>query len=492
MNFYSLRFRLIWIHSAAIAVLVFCVGLTRYQLFSYRSQRTFDEALKRDAQFFMSRFKFDQNGFSLSIQGLPTGSALAMEELEHYFIVTDLKGRVLREDLHNKLIRAMLLTGKLNSIVLQQKGFALTTAEDGSKYRFISIPMPSAVFSQPAVMHIGRSMEAQKSVLREYLVFYLYSVPMVLVVSVVAGWFLVRRALKPFEEITLTAERITHENLNTQIHTERKEEEIQRLVKSFNAMVRRLDESFRQMRKFNADAAHELRTPLAIIQGETEIALRSSELPEEIRSVLASNLEELDRLTRVVNDLLTLSEAEAGTRVLTKTPMEVKVLLEDLVDQMRLLASDRNLRIEVRCTPDLWIDADKLWIRRAIINILHNAIKYSKDGGIIEISAWGENSNVRLCIRDQGIGIMPQDLPHIFDRLYRADPARSRDSGGAGLGLAMVKWIVEAHKGTVTVQSEPEQGSIFEICLPPSSSSGQKARDGIANSQNSARDRKSL
>jgi heavy metal sensor kinase len=333
--------------------------------------------------------------------------------------------------------------------------------------------MPSEVFVQPAIIHIGRSMEPHKGVLREYLVFYIYSVPLILAISVMVGWFLARRSLKPFEEVTLTAERITHENLNTQILTERKEEEIQRLVQSFNAMVRRLDESFQQMRKFNADAAHELRTPLAILQGENEVALRSPGLPEEIRSVLISNLEELDRLTRIVNDLLTLSEAEAGTMVLAKTPVELKPLLEDLVDQMRLLASDRDLEITVRCVPDLWIDADKLWIRRAIINLLHNAIKYSKDGSSIEISAGRENSGVKLSVRDYGIGIMPQDLPHIFDRLYRADPARSRDSGGAGLGLSLVRWIIEAHRGTIRVESEPDHGSLFEILLPSSSSQTQ-------------------
>ncbi len=466
MTLNTLRFKLIWMHSVVIALVVVCIGLVRYQLISYRMQHRFDETLFNDAQSFVSRFCYDRSGFTLSTNGLSTGSALAMQELEHFFIVTDLQGHVLREDLHNRLIRAMLDRGQIKNILRQQDGFVKAIAEDGSVYRFISLSMPPGVFPEPALMHIGRSMEVPKGILKEYLIFYLYSVPLILLISVAVGWFLAGRALKPFEEITLTAEKITHENLNTQIYTKRKEDEIQRLVQAFNAMVKRLDESFRQMRKFNADAAHELRTPLAILQGETEVALRLPGLSEEIRLVLASNLEELDRLARIVNDLLTLSEAETGIQVLIKEPVDLKGLIDDLVDQMRLLASDRNLRFEVQSVPDLWINADKLWIRRAIVNLLHNAIKYSRDGGKIEIMAGMENSAVRLRIRDYGIGILPQDLPHIFDRLYRADPARSRDSGGVGLGLALVKWIVEAHQGSIRVESQAERGALFEITFP--------------------------
>jgi heavy metal sensor kinase len=463
---HSLRFRLIWIHSVVIAFVVVCIGLVRYQLVHYHTKQRFDVELANDSEFFVSRFQFDGSRFILPTTGLRTGHALALQELEHYFAITDLNGIVLREDLHNGLIRRMLSRGELDQILRQRSGIATATAEDGSSYRFYSFPMRSGVFPQPAIIHIGRSMELQRRVMSEYLLYYLYSVPLILAISLALGWFLVGRALMPFEEITGTAEKITFENLNTQIVTARKENEIQRLVQSFNAMVRRLDASFRQMRKFNADAAHELRTPLAIIQGETEVALRLPNLPHEIRAVLASNLEELDRLTRIVNDLLTLSEAESGKQVLTKHSVDAGKLLEDLVDQMRLLATDRNLKINLQCSPDLWIDADELWIRRAVLNLLDNAIKYSKDSGTIEIRAVKENLMVRLRVRDEGIGIRMEDLPHIFDRLYRADPARNRGSGGAGLGLALVKWIVEAHEGTIRVDSKPDQGTLFEISLP--------------------------
>jgi heavy metal sensor kinase len=466
VNLNSLRFKLIWIHSAAIALVIFCIGLVRYQLISYRLQGSFDADLLRDARLFASRIHIGESGFSWSLDDLNSGQILEIQESEPCFVLTDAQGQVLHENFHSKFVMAMLRNGDLKDVIRQSNGYGNWISPDDASYRFVSFPLPAGIMPQPAVMHIGRSMELLKGVLREYLIFYVYSVPLILAISVAVGWYLARRALKPFEEITRTAEKITYENLNAQLLTEHKEEEIQRLVHSFNGMVRRLNESFQQMRKFNADAAHELRTPLAILQGETEVALRSPNLPDEIRLVLASNLEELDRLKRIVNDMLTIAEAEAGRQVLLKDPVDMKPLLEDLVDQMRLLGMDRNVQIELECNREIWIDADKLWIRRAIINLLDNAIKYSKDGGVIRVTATSQHFWMYLEIRDFGIGISPEDLPHIFDRLYRADPARSRDSGGAGLGLALVKWIVEAHKGNISVESQADSGSCFRITLP--------------------------
>jgi signal transduction histidine kinase len=231
--------------------------------------------------------------------------------------------------------------------------------------------------------------------------------------------------------ITLSNQQITSENLNTQIVTRRKEDEIQRLVDSFNAMVSRLDRSFQEMRKFNADVAHELRTPLTIMQGENEIALRSASLSEDVRSVLASNLEELERLTRIVNDLLVFAEAQAGAQMLVKKPINLRALLDAVVDHIRLLATDRYIEIDLGAIPQVMIEGDELWIRRAFLNLLDNAIKYSPDGGKVQVSAQVEDDMVRLGVRDHGIGIFSEDIPRIFDRLYRA-PILPVAGGGVG------------------------------------------------------------
>jgi heavy metal sensor kinase len=461
----SLRFKLGLNHGLIVAVMLFAVGVARYQTVFYRSQRGFDQDLEADARLFASQFKISDRGVSWKNE-LAIADILTLEGFRPYFVLTDADGRILRPDLLGRYMQEMLARNSLNEVLVQRLGFCNAEAPDGTAFRFFSIAMPSVGDAPPLILHVGRQMDTLQGVLREYQAIYIYSIPIVVVLSVLVEWLLAARALRPFEEVAQTANQITSKNLNTQIVSRRNEAEIQGLVDSFNEMVRRLNASFEQIRKFNADVAHELRTPLAIMQGENEVALRSANLSDETRSVLASNLEELERLTRVVNDLLTLSEAEAGRQVMTRRPINLRTLLEDLVEQMQLLAADQSVAIRLADIPDAVIDGDELWIRRALLNLLDNAIKYSKPEGIIELSGSIREGMVRIEIHDQGIGIAEADIPFIFDRLFRADKARSRASGGAGLGLALVKWVVEAHQGQIHVTSAIDRGSSFELDFP--------------------------
>lgn len=466
MNLRTLRFRLSWTHGLVISLVIVLIGFVRYKTVSYRSIRNFDAGLMSDAQFTVSRFHLGSNSFSWSSEGLTPGDRLTLEELISYVVVTDSDGNVLHKDLHSRYMQGLLTHGGFEEVLKQRSGYGQAVAADGTIYRFVSLPLPTGKPALGLTLHLGRSMDSLTGVLNEHLYVYLFSVPLILAISVPIGWYLAGRALRPFEEVARTAERITSKNLNTRITTKHKEEEIQRLVQAFNSMVMRLNDSFQQMRKFNADAAHELRTPLSILQGENEVALRTLDLPEDIHTVLASNLEELARLTRIINDMLTLAEADAGSQILHRKPTNLRPLLEDLLEQMRVLAMDRNIEIDCPESRDVVVEADSLWLRRALLNLLDNAIKYSKDGGRIEVCTRVQNGQVHLVVRDEGIGIAPDDLPHIFDRLYRADPARSRASGGAGLGLALVKWIVESHQGQIFVNSEVDRGTSFEVTLP--------------------------
>jgi heavy metal sensor kinase len=439
----------------------------RYEIVAYRAERVFDEDLRADANLFASRLVLRGDDFSIVTEGLSNADALTLDELWGHFVITDMSGCILREDLHSPYMQRLSYLHDLDSVLLQRSGFGRALASDGTEYRFVSMTMPADVPEKQYVLHIGRSRDPLREVLQESLYLYLFDVPIILILSAGVGWILAGRALRPFEEVAQTAAQITSEKLNTRIVTQHREEEVQRLVQSFNAMVGRLHDSFQQMRQFNADAAHELRTPLAILQGENEVLLRSPALSEDVRSVVASNLEELERLTHIVNDMLTLAEAEAGNQILARKAIRLRPLVEDLVEQMTMLGADRNIEIRIGKLADVIVEGDELWVRRALLNILDNAIKYSKDGDRIQVSSEVKDCSVHIEVRDHGIGIAPEDLPHIFDRLYRADPARSRSSGrGTGLGLALVKWVVEAHQGKVLVTSQLDQGSKFVMVFP--------------------------
>jgi heavy metal sensor kinase len=465
VNVRTLRFKFGITNGLFISIFFVLFGYARYQTFAYRAERSFEQGIKNQANFFLRNIEPTADDFAWK-KDVPDAEVWSLETIRPYFVLTDVNGRVLREEIYGSYILRMLANKDLDHVLHNRSGFSDAVTSDGTtRFRFLSQEIRSEK-GPTLVLHLGRSLRQVTDVLDEYMRIYLWSVPFVLVVAGAVGWFLAVHALKPFDDVARTAEQITLENLNTQIENARKEQEVQRLVQAFNTMVGRLRQSFDQMRRFNANVAHELRTPLAILQGENEIALRSESVPEEIRAVLISNLEELGRLTRLVNDLMTLSEAEAGGRVLVRKPLNLKPLIGDLAEQIQLLAMERNIRITCQELPDVMVEGDDLWLRRAILNLLDNAIKYSRDGGQIRISMAPEKNRAHISIRDEGIGISREDLPHIFDRLFRTDPARNRTTGGSGLGLALVKWVIEAHNGQVRVESELDQGTVVHIELP--------------------------
>ncbi len=467
MKVQSLYFKLICIYGTVVALLVLCVGIILYQIIEKRTYQTFDKALIKDARFFVSRIRLEQDHLNWSSKGLDLPMSAIMRELEPHVVVTDFFGKTVYENTYNKPMTALIRGGKLNKILKQRSGLGNAIADGGARFRFVSFEFPSGTDSTPLIIHIGRPLDRLMWVLSRSFLFYIYSVPFMILLSIATGWLIANRVLRPFKDIAKAAEKISSENLNIQISAKYKEEEVQTLVKSFNAMVDRLNRSFQQMRTFNADAAHELRTPLSILRGETELLLKSANAAnEEIKVGLSSNLEELDRLTRIVNDMLMLSEAEAGEQILLKKPIHLKTFIEDLIEHMRTLAATRGIQIRLIDVPDAVIVGDMLLIHRAIFNILDNAIKYSKDRGNVEITAAIKGAAVRLQIRDYGIGISSTDLPYIFDRLFRADRARNRNGGGIGLGLSIARCIIEAHQGNIQVISNLDQGTTFEIVFP--------------------------
>ncbi len=244
--------------------------------------------------------------------------------------------------------------------------------------------------------------------------------------------------------------------------------ELHPLFDAYNKMLERLSESTSRIRQFSGDASHELRTPLTIVRGETEVALRWGKTKEEYRNTLISNMEEIERMGRIIEDLLTLAKSEAGELPLSITTLSLSDLLQEMYLQACKLGADKNIEVYLQHEADkeIRLEGDDLRLRQMFWNLLSNALRYTPEHGRVDIKLECDGSNAIVAIRDTGIGIEPDHIQHVFERFYRTDEARNRTDGGTGLGLAIVKWVVEAHKGTIKVESEVNVGSTFTVTLP--------------------------
>jgi heavy metal sensor kinase len=262
------------------------------------------------------------------------------------------------------------------------------------------------------------------------------------------------------------AHRITGSNLNARLDIGNAANELAVLSASFNELLSRLDLSFESMRRFVADASHEIRTPLSIIRGEADVALSHERSATEYRESLAIILDESHRLSRLVDDLLNLARADAGRVKLQSEEFYLNDLLAECCRSAQTQAAARGVALEYRSAGDARFRGDEELLRRLAMNLLDNAIRYTAEGGKVSVALDVEDSQVRIRIADTGVGISPDAAPHVFERFYRADTARSRQDGGFGLGLAIVKWIAESHQGDVALATSPGAGSTFTVTLP--------------------------
>jgi len=292
-----------------------------------------------------------------------------------------------------------------------------------------------------------------------------------IVISAVAGYYMAKRALEPIQEITSTARGVAAGDLSRRLKSKSQDKEIQVLVRVLNKMFADLEASFKAQKRFTADASHELRLPLTILKGEIEVALRHPRSKEEYQHILQQQLGTIDRIQRIVNDLLTLARAEAGQLELVQTPVDLSLLLQEVGQQHLILFDSQKVRLDMQIADDLMIMGDASQIERTIMNLLSNAFKHAPEHSSILLSAIAEGDSAILCIRDEGPGIDEQQQRRLFDRFYRADDARCRKDGdGAGLGLAICKRIVDSHDGDIWVDSKPGSPTSFFIRLPLSSS----------------------
>src|SRR5712691_1529089 len=336
---------------------------------------------------------------------------------------------------------------------------------DGTRVRMAaSIP---SVDGRRVFLRVAHSEQGLSQEMEEIVSVLLLVLPPALVLAGLSGFALARKALAPIDVMVRKAERISAERLNERLPIENPEDELGHLAQAFNATLARLEAAFDQLRRFTADASHELRTPLTAIRSVGEVALQTPKSAPEYRDVIGSMLEETDRLTRLVDSLLTLSRADAGHIHMQRTDISLLGLAQEASSLVEVLAEEKQQRISVEGDPTLIVSGDRLILRQALIILIDNAIKYSQGGAEIFVRvAARKDTQLIVEVVDQGPGVPQEHQSRIFDRFYRVDSARSREWGGAGLGLAIARWAVEVHGGQITLQSVEGQGSTFRIALP--------------------------
>jgi len=304
---------------------------------------------------------------------------------------------------------------------------------------------------------------AELAVVRRVLYFTL---PVLFLIAGAGGFLLAGRSLRPLVRIQEQTRRITGQSLNQRLEIGQSSQELATLAETFNELLSRLDASFDTMRRFVADASHEMRTPLAVIRGEADVALGRERSPEEYRESLAVIHDESKRLTRLVDDLLNLARADAGHVKLQVQEFYLNDLLSECCRSVQALAAAKDLTLECRCGDDAPFRGDEELLRRLVLNLLDNAIRYTPRQGRVTVLLERAGDLLEIRVSDTGVGIPPEAAPHVFERFYRADVSRSRTDGGFGLGLAIVQWIAESHHGSVGVESTPGAGSTFTVLLP--------------------------
>jgi heavy metal sensor kinase len=309
-------------------------------------------------------------------------------------------------------------------------------------------------------------MKSMRNTLGNFSENMLTAIPIALVLGTIGGWLLARRSLAPISYITEATQKITATNLGERLRSRHSDDELDHLIATINAMISRLEDSFKRMNQLTADVSHELRTPISAMRGEAELLLSKPRPQGAYRKALATYIEQLDFLTRMIDDLILLSKFDSNEARLTMIPIKLDRLLINLGDLFKVLAEQKGVELTVGIIERLDIVGDQTRLQQLFTNLIDNAIKFTPSGGHIDIALQKDKGFAKASIKDTGIGVPASEFEHIFDRFYQVDKSRDKGSKGVGLGLSICQWIVKAHHGKIELESAVGQGSRFIVSLP--------------------------
>jgi len=484
----SIRRRLAVWYAVALGVTVLAFGTALYFERQQSSQHELDRRLAIEADAAKRWLEESYRVLGRLVTETPSpsldpGTGAYLEAFRDFLIVSDAAGNVVGLSGVTRPLSAAAfeqITAPLDSLRGRKISGTLTVAPPLGSVRYLAIPVDSAGPGIGALLVATPTEEASygpTALLRSMLLI----APIVLAASVALGYWLASASVHPLLGIIDELEAITDgRSLHRRLAVPLTGDEVSRLAVTINGMLARLEQSFASLRRFTADASHELKTPLMVLRAGVERGLTHPKTPREVLQSLDETLDQINQMTEMVDNLLTLARADEGRAPLALEPTDLRELVADVSETAGMLGEDARVMVETRIPDEpVRLAADRHRIRELLLNLVTNAIKYTPPGGRVGLSLEQSDGVATLVVSDTGIGIAPGDLPHIFDRFWRADPARSRtgERPGTGLGLAITKWIAEAHGGSITVQSRPGRGSVFTVRLP---SNGQALQASAA------------
>lgn len=461
----SIGARLTFWYAAILSVTLLLLGGTAYGLLAYSLSHDLDASLEGVAKMSAEQARAEEGPFFPRDVDELFRHFFGFSPLNRSFELFDTRGR-------RNLPRPGSPAGKLP---LSPQAFknalqgvpTFETRESPGPYPFRVLTMPVIKAGRVVnLVQVGISLENVIETRRRFLLIMSAVLPLGLLLATAGGWVLARRALRPVDQMTQAARRISGEDLAERLQETGSGDELDRLAKTLNDMLGRLDDFLAQIRQFSADAAHELQTPLTILKGEIEVALRSPRSPGEYQQVLNSSLEEIERISSLVAGLLLLARADRGVLRLDLKPLNLPELLQEVGEQLRLVAENRGVSLNYGVMAPAVIQGDREHFQRLLLNLVDNAIKYTPAGGRVTVSLRCDDQGAQVDISDTGLGLTAEEQAQIFHRFYRAEAARSQSGGGAGLGLSIAQSIAAAHGGRIEVASIPGQGSTFTVSLP--------------------------
>jgi heavy metal sensor kinase len=468
----SIRVRLtLWyVLLLALFLVVFSGGL--YLALRVALHRELDETLRNGALLIADGLQLDDQGHLVAASGQV--SSTKRREEERIWRVLDASGRAVAQTVAHEMEFQPIERGTLEAALAGRDAFQTVALEEES-LRVYTTPVHQQG-RVVGVVQVGLSLEDVTETLDTVLWILRLSLPLTLVAASVGGYFLADRALRPVDRITRTVQSITASDLSRRLNFDLPDDELGRLADTLDAMIARLDAAFRRQRSFTADASHELRTPLTVIKGDLSVALGRPRDVDYYHGVLTEVDEEVDQMSRLVDRLLSLARADAEGIAINRETVDLGILLTDVVAQVRPLAGAKGLELTSQIETNLTARVDPDVVTQIVLNLLDNAIKYTPAGRVrlgahrtVQKSS-GPNVHdtheLQIAVSDEGPGISGEHLPHIFERFYRVDRARSRELGGAGLGMSIARELARAHGGDITVRSVLGEGSTFTVHLP--------------------------